>query len=596
MKKTLLCVLICLMGCFLYTACGPVEIPDPEGIMEPSQALYAGLDSLTPQETDVRTDKLGQESFRIVVDDGFGMKGFVSLNCQSYRAAIGAVNSISINHTRTCLRASDILNRTAGSNTSSETFFQSALQGDFFQQKSNEISSVISTLAQQYSKNPGQVIVLVSDLMLSTEDDWTKAASAIQTYIIKPEYTTMGVIGIQGDFRGTIENLPVSPTTGKKRKVGDYMVLEREPDGNFRHPLYLMFFGDDQAVLNAMEKAMASLKGSNMLDQTTPYYATYFSEYDVIPRKTDDIKTEFDLGVTEYKEADYSAENIVRGVKNKAGEIRYPATTEMPELYQQLLNDIPIMKIYHEKRGNTEKNVTLTYTIPYAITDSSRNGAKIADPFGLVVPVKDLALTKDDYSVTAQILILNNQTDGLDEAALSWIEPDTTLVSCESVTLDDACEKVEVVLSVDTELLKLDRPLLCRVILHTSIDPQDASIRALFDASWADDFTLNLKTFDSESIQYNENDTSARYTAATTARTPFFSNLMQQGIGESQIQLVGDSIREKTSAFEQTAMFGIVVRNDVDSYVPNGKWESDEDFHGWAFSGKEADEILGIVR
>ena len=118
----------------------------------------------------------------------------------------------------------------------------------------------------------------------------------------------------------------------------------------------------------------------------------------------------------------------------------------------------------------------------------------------------------------------------------------------------------------------------------------------MFDASWADDFTLNLKTFDSESIQYNENDTSARYTAATTARTPFFSNLMQQGIGESQIQLVGDSIREKTSAFEQTAMFGIVVRNDVDSYVPNGKWESDEDFHGWAFSGKEADEILGIVR
>ena len=130
MKKTLLCVLICLMGCFLYTACGPVDIPDPEGIMEPSQALYAGLDSLTPQETDVRTDKLGQESFRIVVDDGFGMKGFVSLNCQSYRAAIGAVNSISINHTRTCLRASDILNRTAGSNTSTETFFQSALQGD----------------------------------------------------------------------------------------------------------------------------------------------------------------------------------------------------------------------------------------------------------------------------------------------------------------------------------------------------------------------------------------------------------------------------------------------------------------------------------
>jgi hypothetical protein len=143
----------------------------------------------------------------------------------------------------------------------------------------------------------------------------------------------------------------------------------------------------------------------------------------VIPRKTDDIKTVFDLGVTEYKEADYSAENIVRGVKNKAGEIRYPATTEMPELYQQLLNDIPIMKIYHEKRGNTEKNVTLTYTIPYAITDSSETSRKIADPFGLVVPVKDLALTKDDYSVTAQIFDFK-QSDG--RIGRSRIELDRT--------------------------------------------------------------------------------------------------------------------------------------------------------------------------
>ena len=596
MKKTLLCVLICLMGCFLCSSCKLPQIPEPEGIMEPSQALYTGLDSLTPQETDARTDKLGQEPFRIVVDDGFGMKGFVSLNCQSYRAVIGAVNSISINHTRTCLRASEILNQTSESAIPSGAFFQRATQEDFFKQKSNEISSVISTLAQQYSKNSGQIIVLVSDLMLSTEDDWTKAASAIQTYIIKPEYTTMGVIGIQGDFRGTIENLPVSPTTGKKRKVGDYMVLERKPDGNFRHPLYLMFFGDDQAVLNAMEEAMASLKGSNMLDQTTPYYATYFSEYDVIPRETDEIKTAFDLGVSQYDKADYPAENIVRGVKNKAGDTRYPAATEMPESYQQQLNDIPIMKIYNGKRGNTEKNVTLTYTIPYRITDSSQNGAKISDPFGLVAPAKQIVLTKDDYSMKAQILILNNQTDAADGTAQSWIEPDATLVSCESVTLDDACEKVEVVLSVDTESLKLDRPLFCRVILHTSIDPQDESIRALFDTSWADDFTLNLKTFDSESIQYNDYETSARYTAATTARTPYFSNLMQQGIGESQIQLVGDSIREKTSAFEQTAMFGIVVRNDVDSYAPNGKWDYEEDFHGWAFSGKDADDILGIVR
>ncbi|MDD4312580.1 MAG: hypothetical protein PHW41_08880, partial [Eubacteriales bacterium] len=263
--------------------------------------------------------------------------------------------------------------------------------------------------------------------------------------------------------------------------------------------------------------------------------------------------------------------------------------------YQQLLNDVPIMKIYSERRGNTEKNVTLTYQIPYTITDSSQNGAKIADPFQLVIPAKELSLTKDDYSTTAEILILSEQTEGTNTAA-SWVEPDAGLITCESVKLDDRCDKVVVVLSVNTEALKRDEPLLCQVVLHTSVDPQEASIRALYDTSWAGDFTLNLKTFDQESIQYDQRQTSARYTAATTARTPYFSNLVNQGIDEMQIQLVGSNIREKTSAFVQTAMFGIIVRGDTSSYEMSGAWEDDEDFHGWAFSGKEADEILGIER
>ena len=108
MKKTLLCVLICLMGCFLCSACGNPKIPDPAGIMEPTQALYDGLNKLETQDVQPKEDLLDQAQYCIVVDDGFGMQGFVSQYCQSYRAALDAVSSVSMGSTRNCLCASDV--------------------------------------------------------------------------------------------------------------------------------------------------------------------------------------------------------------------------------------------------------------------------------------------------------------------------------------------------------------------------------------------------------------------------------------------------------------------------------------------------------
>jgi len=159
MKKTLLCVLICLMGCFLCNACGNPKIPDPAGIMEPTQALYDGLDKLKPQEVQTKKSTLDQEQFCIVVDDGLGMKGFISQYCQSYRAALGAASSVSIGSPRTCLCASDVIKGSSGTKISNDTFFQNAMQEDFFGEKSNNIASVIKKLAEQSDQNPNQVTI-----------------------------------------------------------------------------------------------------------------------------------------------------------------------------------------------------------------------------------------------------------------------------------------------------------------------------------------------------------------------------------------------------------------------------------------------------
>ena len=123
-----------------------------------------------------------------------------------------------------------------------------------------------------------------------------QAANALQKAVIEPEHATLGLIGIQADFRGSIENLPVSPTTGYKRKISDYMVKERDESDVFRHPLYILFLGDDQAVLSAMEKAMTKLSTCGLLDDTNTCRALFFSEYGLSQVEERNTSFEFKMG------------------------------------------------------------------------------------------------------------------------------------------------------------------------------------------------------------------------------------------------------------------------------------------------------------
>ena len=593
MKKTLLCVLFCLMGCFFLSACGPVGIPDPYGIMEPTSALYEGLNLLKPGDAQAQTGTAAEGRYSVIIDDGFGMKGFVHQSCMSYRAAISAVSSVSMSKDFTSSRASEFLSGSVVTDNASEKLFQNAVQDHFFREKSNDIASVIARMAGQVANQPDQVMILVSDLMIQTEDDCIKAANALVDAVIKPEHATMGIIGIVGEFRGTIENLPVNPKNGQNRQVRDYMVLERDENGNFRHPLYVLFLGNDQMVLAAMQKALTALESCGLLDESTPHYALYFSEYDVSRREKDDIFSTFNLGCQEYNLANYPAENMVRGLENASGKIRYPAASEVPEAYQQLLNDLPIAKIYNLERGNTEKNVKIRCTVPFTLTDSLQSGA-IVDQHKLVLSAEKLKLALEDYAVLADIQVLEYSAQSGGKPQAAWVTPDAALISVESAKIDESRKKIEVVLNVDTSLLAKDAPLFCTVGVRVSATPQWEEVTALYDTNWVKELTLNLKDFSKEAIIYGEVESSARFTYATTAKTPFLSNLIC-GIAEQQMESVMQNIATKTEACVQTTMFGFVVRDVPNRYVVNGTWDESQDFHGWAFSVEDALKIQAAM-
>lgn len=122
-----------------------------------------------------------------------------------------------------------------------------------------------------------------------------------------------------------------------------------------------------------------------------------------------------------------------------------------------------------------------------------------------------------------------------------------------------------------------------------------AGVKRFYDTGWIDGLTLNLKSFDSESIQFGTSESSARYTAATTAKTPFLANLICDGIANQQIQIIADSIRQKTDACVQTTLFGMIVRDVPGKYLKDKTWKETEDFGGWAFSIQDAERIRSAV-
>lgn len=560
--------------------------------MQPTQALFDGLDLLNPDGIAKQENRLGQESYYIVVDDGLGMKGFVSNYCQSYRAAITAISGVSMSSESNCVRASDLVSEYPSSQNAAN-FFEEAVNETFFQPKSNDAAAVIQEMTEAYQSDKNQLMILVSDLMIATEDDCANVAKALNEAVIAPEQATLGIIGIKGDFNGIIENLPVSPTTGYKRKLSAYMVKDEDKDsnGNFKHPLYILFFGNDQAVLNAMEKTLNSLKQSAILDQKTEMEALYLSEYDRTRREKDDIITKFNLGYEGYNDADYPAMFVIRGMNDKSGKVKYASDLTISETHQQMLNDLPIARLYTLERGNIDQNVKIRCTVPYTLIDSSINGATITDGFGLVVPAAEVKLEPEDYEITADIEMLDYSEGKSGKVQASWVPADETMISVASKVIDESCKRVDVVLSIDTSLLNKDELLLCRAFVSISAQPKREAIEGLFDTSWVNAWTLNLKEFDQESISLGQMETSARFTEATTARTPFLYNLIYYGLAEEQIKQVEATIRANTAECKQVTMFGMIVRDVPIKYNGEYSWKPEENFGGWAFSENQAAAI-----
>ena len=589
MKRTLPILLCCLVFGIALSACkGETKPTEPLGIMTPTKALYGGLDQLK-EPKDEQTPSADTVEYRIVIDDGSGMIGFTANHCTSYRAAIAAVMDASSRGDSVYIPASKLVKGdTAAWNGA---LLEEVSTPEFFRDKTNSVSDVIAAMAKEYQPDGRQVMIFISDLMIPTEAGCVTAANAIRDTFLLPDDTTAGLIGIIGDFRGTIENLPVNPKTGYTRKISDYMVLERDDSDVSRHPLYMLFLGDDRAVLSAMEKAMTKLNTCGLLDESNACRALFFSEYDFTQAEKHDVSFEFDMGHNDYNAAGDDMAYIVRGVENKKGLILYPASQAIPEDYQLLLSDMKLIRLYTDARGKKEENVTLHCGIPFTLIDSAQKGDAITDKHELLIPAEETNFSDKDYTVEPVIRVLEYQEEA-GQIKAAWVEPDPALIRCVDKSIQVKNGTVEVKLTVNSDMIEEDAPLLISVGARVCIEPKVEEIEALYNTSWISEWTLNLKAFDREFTRQNESPSSARFTYATTAKTPFLESLFVGGVADQQIDITRLAIANKTVACQDTGMFGIVVRDYPAKYVKSKHWDDKEDFGGWAFSLEEARDLM----
>lgn len=587
MKQRVLCVACCLLLLFGLAACGVAEPEEPVGIINPTQELLLELKKLKPRTTDAEEGTSDDANYCIVIDDGSGMKGFVSDYCTTYSAALSAVMSASMNSARNYYTASDIAGVACNGASKADNFFLEAHSKEFFQQDGSNIDEVVDGIAEFYIDNPGSVCMFVSDLMMPSEDICLHTAEIIQETFLEPDDTTFGIIGVLGDFWGTIDNLPINSLTGKSRSISDYMVIDKDANDTFRHPIYILFMGNDELVLRSMEKALSDLENSGMLDETNPIYSAYYSEYSVRQRESDDISVSFNTGIQTYDLADYDIGYIVRGITNDDGETPYPVSPTLSMEDTELLESIPVVKMYTEVRGKTENNLEVQCTFPFTLIDSSNSGEATYFKHGLLTAADEITFAASDYSVETSVSLLDyREADGVTKQS-EWIEADQAIIRCESKKINKTTGEINIIFSINTDMLPEDVPMLFAVDVRTSISPQWDEISALYQTDWPGELTLNQKEFVREYIR-EESSSSARFTSATTEKTPFLSSLLTSGIADKQTQLALNNIETETYACVQTTMFGIVVRDTASQYESAGNWKNDEDFSGWAFSYDDA--------
>jgi len=600
-----------LVVCFLLTGCG-TNLLVPQGLMEPLPEITTQIAKTETFPTTTKTSLDMGKEYYLIVDNSMNMKGFSSERCNTFDVIRAACLEASQNGTRICYTptakqfstdwSGDISKETlamleseATSALDSESFFNKMSGDDFFKAKPLE-AETLTNLFDYISANSSEnsVCIFVSDLMLASEAQCIQVADTIRSKMLGKDGMTIGIIGILGDYFGNIKNYPGTERINLQLTTS---VIDRDNYGNFRHPIYMVFLGNENLVYSTMERTLNVLKRSSAIDDTNPIEVALFSGYKTEPSTQSRITLQLQNNLADHN---YEPGFIFKGVRMLDNdEPQYPAKGVLKSDEIELIESVPIARVYDGERGDSTKNIHLQMTLPYEIVvtpNYAELGSK--DKFGLLSSLSKVIWNADDFSLNIDFLMLDyiysKSGDPMDDSA-QWVRPDKSLIysTGEATFTNEGTPCFDIDLTLNVDALERDVPLIFKISLSAIANPSSAHYTTDELFEWVEDWTLDNEEYMQEFDRYRSkpNGTSAEFTEITTAHTPYLSSLFGQSLYDTYSDVNTTRLATESAGYSVSTVFGVVVRGIPEEYEI-GNWRGDQNFGGWMFSRDEVEELL----
>lgn len=610
---TVVIVLFTFYGCS-----GAGEDREPRGMIEPSTVLFDELQRMSDSNSDLALNEDTVESpiYHIIMDsnlgdstsggtsesDQYNCNGYLSSGCATLGSILMVCSELTAGETyhgyMSCL---DSENHSSYKGTDQnpihgsffieqDDFFKKAAQSATHLYYDSNLVALIKDIAQNADDNASEndVFLLISDLAIQSEGESNLIADALTKHVLSNKNLTLGLIGIQADYAGSIKNVPVSSVGIEPRRV---LGTGRNTNEVYQKPLYVLFIGEPEHVLKVMNQFLEKCNNTKSLSRAGQVESLFYYGLSCIPfteEKTGSMNfasaktfnkpsVEFSGNIAKYGESGYDPKYV------------FDISDEVPENMMESIQSIPLAKVYAGARTTDEANVHISCGIPFQLIMSP---SLEEDDAQFINGGKEFEFTENNPFVELYPKLLQcNMGTGENPKKMtinSWGDPAQNLiVLAQNPVFNRELHTIDVYCSLDTTQLALDEPQIFSVSVQPECMPDKTELKSQYNTSWLKDWTMDLAIYKQEWASKARLFTQATKTAYL-AET-FVNNLLDRKI-DLNIAFASDEMIE----YQKMVIFGVVMREQAKYYVANGT--DDEENLGWAFSTNDIIQYNGAGR
>ena len=427
-------------------------------------------------------------------------------------------------------------------------------------------SETIAQMAREVTDD--SVYVFITDLAMPETSESYRIINALSDGVIANNNLTLGLIGIQADYSGTVCDIPIS-------KLGVEL-----PSGDiYKKPVYLIYIGQKEAVFELMNDFLQTSQSNDKLNEPGQIKTLYYYKYDLIKNAVTDanglqqpLSITYSGRLNNYMKQQYNPNFIFTGIPDDMKTKVLFQGMSLSKVYSGILSD--------DRISNEKNNLQFSFMIPFEVAFNS--GAVKSDLLrtGEVLRLSDLSL-----SLTADIsrIVLSKDDSMLHIGSTESVDSKELNISTDNAEFDLESGTVNVSGDYDISCLRLDEPTiyLVRMAIKCAV-PTEALVKS-YDVSWLNDWQMDLVEV--------QKGWGRKEAIELVLKTPYLADIFGNALYGANIAAVQQYISDRSVRYVRGIDFGFVLREQALFYDKTGDWEDTEDF-GWAFSKVDIDRMI----